>query len=95
MSSQTNFEQFVKELTDFRQISETEILHMAVQVAAKMYRFLTKDLDALDIVIDKNGKVELYKSDKQVKISKKVKQLIVWAVFRSMENKIFLNYRIN
>ena len=95
MSSQTNFEQFVKELTDFRQISETEILHMAVHVAAKMYRFLTKDLDALDIVIDKNGKVELYKSDKQVKISKKVKQLIVWAVFRSMENKIFLNYRIN
>ena len=61
---------------------------MQVQTVAKMYRFLSKDLDALDIVIYKDGEIKIYKADSLVEISKKVKKLIIWAVYRSMEYKL-------
>ncbi|MCR4324921.1 MAG: hypothetical protein NUV69_04525 [Candidatus Curtissbacteria bacterium] len=95
MSSQTNFEQFVKELSDFRQISETKILHMVVQVVVKMYRFLTKDLDAVDVVILNRGKTQIYKGNNEVSVSNKHKNLIVWATFRFLESKVLANLKIN
>ncbi len=95
MSSQTNFEQFVKDLSEVSQKSEWEILHLQAQTAAKMYRFATKDLEALDIAIRRNGQIKIYKTDKRVKITKKVRQLIVWAVYRTMQNTIFPNPKVN
>lgn len=95
METKTKFEELLKDLSEISHIPEKEILHMQVQTAAMMYRFLTKDMDALDIVTYKDGGIKIFKGDSPVKISKKVKRLIVWAVFRSMEHKIFLNLKIN
>ena len=95
MKIKTKFEKLVKELSETSKLFGQEILHLQVQTAVKMYRFLTKDLEALDIVIKKDGKIVLYRSGNLINISKKVRQLIVWAVYRSMENKIFPNFKIN
>jgi len=85
----------LKDMSEVSKLTEQEILHMQVQIAAKMYRFLTKDLDALDIVTYRDGEIKIFKGDSPVKISKKIRHLIVWAVYRSMEYKIFLNFKIN
>jgi hypothetical protein len=95
METKTKFEELLKDLSAISHLHEKEILHMQVQTAAMMYRFLTKDLEALDIVIHKDGEIKIYKEDCLVKISNKVRRLIIWAVFRSMESKIFLDYKIN
>ena len=95
METKTKFEELLRELSKTSHMSEKEILHMQVQMAAKMYRFLTKDLDALDIITYKDGEIKIFKGDCPVKISKKVKKLIMWAVYRRMEYQIFLNLKIN
>ena len=95
METKTKFEEVLKDLSEISHLPEKEILHMQVQTVAMMYRFLTKDLEALDIVIHRDGEIKIHKADSLIKISKKVKKLIIWAVFRSMEYKIFLNNKIN
>jgi len=89
METKTKFEVLLKDLSEISRLPEKEILHMQVQTAAKMYRFLTKDLAALDIVMHRDGEIKIYKAESIIKISKKVRHLILWAVYKSMENKIF------
>lgn len=95
METKTKFEELLRDLSEISHLSEKEILHMQVQMAAKMYRFLTKDLDALDIVTYKDGAIKIFKGDIPVTLSKKVKKLIIWAVYKRMEYQLFLNLKIN
>lgn len=91
----TKFETLVRDLSEASKLNEGEILHMQVQTAAMMYRYLTDDLDALDIVIRKTGKIKIYKLNKLVKVSNRIRELIVWAVFRTMERKVLINFKVN
>ena len=95
MEIKTKFEKLLKDLSEVSHLPEKEILHMQVQMAAKMYRFLTKDMDALDIVTYRDGEIKIFKGNTPVKISRKVKKLIIWAVFRKMEYNIFLEHKNN
>lgn len=90
METKTEFEEVLKELSEKSLIPEKEILHIQVQTAAMMYRFLTKDMDALDIVTYRDGGIKIFKGDSPVKISKKVGKLIIWAVGRKMEYEFSL-----
>ena len=95
METKTKFEELLKDLSEISHLPEKEILHMQVQMAAKMYRFLTNDLDALDIVTYRDGEIKIFKGKSPIKISEKVNKLIIWAVFRRIEYQIFLNLKIN
>lgn len=82
MQTKTGFEGLLDDLSFFSGVSKNEILHSQAQIVAKMYRFLTGDLEAIDIVISKIGRVQIYKDKNEVLVSKKHRDLIVWATFR-------------
>lgn len=93
MKTKTQFEEVLKEISDISHVSEKEILHKQTQMAAMMYRFLTKDLEALDIVTYKDGEIKIFKNDKQVKLSNRVSELILWAVIKVVENKVLAKHK--
>ena len=95
MQAKTKFEKLLINLSEASKLTEWQILHMQVQTAAMMYRFLTDDLDVLDIVISKRGKIRINKGNKPVRLSPWVKRLLVWAVYRKMENKVLINLNVN
>lgn len=95
MKAKTEFEKLLKKLSQVSNLTENEILHEHIQTTTKIYRFLTNDLDALDIVIYKNGVITIYKNDKPIKIAKETRHAIVDAIYKSLENKFRLRSKIN
>lgn len=85
METKTKFEKLLKKLSHVSKLTEDEILHIHTQTTAEIYRLLTKDLDALDIAIYKNGEIRIYKMNKPVRISKEVEKVIIEAIYRSID----------